>query len=80
MNALVALIGDIRAARTRGATDAQLGLARDSQRKGQFLLDFIEAENSMGSHAGQQAARIRARSIDFTRQGQIAVRDAMSAR
>ena len=75
MEALVALIGDIKAARARGATDAQLEKARDFQRKGQFLLDFIEAENSMGFHAGQEAARILARSIDFTRQGQIAVRD-----
>jgi nitrite reductase (cytochrome c-552) len=76
MEALVALVGDIKAARSRGATDAQLEKARDFQRKGQFLLDFIEAENSMGFHAGQEAARILARSIDFTRQGQIAVRDA----
>jgi nitrite reductase (cytochrome c-552) len=77
MDALVALIGDIKAARARGATDAQLAQARDLQRRGQFLLDFIEAENSMGFHAGQEAARILARSIDFTRQGQIAVRDAV---
>jgi nitrite reductase (cytochrome c-552) len=76
MDALVALIGDIKAAQARGATDAQLAPARDFQRKGQFLLDFIEAENSMGFHAGQEAARILARSIDFTRQGQVAVRDA----
>jgi nitrite reductase (cytochrome c-552) len=80
MDALVALIGDIKAARARAATDAQLASARGFQRKGQFLLDFIEAENSMGFHAGQEAARILARSINFTRQGQIAVRDAMSGR
>jgi nitrite reductase (cytochrome c-552) len=80
MDALVALVGDIKAARSRGAMDAQLAHARDFQRKGQFLLDFIEAENSMGFHAGQEAARILARSIDFTRQGQIAVRDALSGR
>ena len=80
MDALVALVGDIKAARTRGATDAQLAAARDLQRKGQFLLDFIEAENSMGFHAGQEAARILARSIDFTRRGQIAVRDARAGR
>jgi nitrite reductase (cytochrome c-552) len=79
MAALVALVADIKAARARGATDSQLAPARDLQRKGQFLLDFIEAENSMGFHAGQEAARILARSIDFTRQGQIAVRDAAQA-
>jgi nitrite reductase (cytochrome c-552) len=79
MAALVALVADIKAARARGATDSQLAPARDLQRKGQFLLDFIEAENSMGFHAGQEAARILARSIDFTRQGQIAVRDGAQA-
>ncbi len=79
MDALVALIGDIKAAQGRGATDTQLAAARDFQRKGQFLLDFIEAENSMGFHAGQEAARILARSINFTRQGQIAVRDSVQA-
>lgn len=34
----------------------------------------------MGFHAGQEAARILARSINFTRQGQIAVRDAAPVR
>ena len=29
--------------------------ARDEQRQAQFLLDFIEAENSMGFHAPQEA-------------------------
>jgi nitrite reductase (cytochrome c-552) len=76
MNALVALIGDIKAARARGATDAQLQEARQLQRRGQFLLDFIEAENSMGFHAGHEAMRVLGRSIDFTRQGQLAARDA----
>lgn len=33
----------------------------------------------MGFHAGQEAARILARSINFTRQGQIAVRDGAGA-
>jgi nitrite reductase (cytochrome c-552) len=78
MNALVALIADIKSARDRGATDAQLQEARHLQRRGQFLLDFIEAENSMGFHADQEAMRALARSIDFTRQGQIALRDALS--
>jgi len=74
MDALVALIGDIKAASDGGATDAQLGPARDEQRQAQFLLDFIEAENSMGFHAPQEAMRILALSIDHTRKGQLAVR------
>ena len=38
------------------------------------MLDFVEAENSTGFHAAQEAARILAESIDFSRQGQIALR------
>ncbi len=75
MDALVALIGDIEGARNGGATDAQLETARGFQRKAQFLLDFIEAENSMGFHAPQEAARLLTQSIDYSRQGQVALRD-----
>jgi nitrite reductase (cytochrome c-552) len=75
MDALVALIGDIKAARERGATDAQLETARAMQRRAQFYVDFIEAENSMGFHAPQEAARILGEAMNYARQGQIAVRD-----
>ncbi|HEY0591433.1 MAG TPA: ammonia-forming cytochrome c nitrite reductase subunit c552 [Thermoanaerobaculia bacterium] len=75
MDALVALIQDLEAARGAGATDAQLQAARGFQRKAQFLLDFIEAENSMGFHAPQEAARLLTQSIDYARQGQVALRD-----
>jgi nitrite reductase (cytochrome c-552) len=74
MDALIALITDIRNAKAAGATDAQLEAARAAQRKAQFLLDFIEAENSMGFHAPQEAARVLVRSIDYTRQGQASLR------
>jgi nitrite reductase (cytochrome c-552) len=74
MDALIDLINDIKAARQGGATDAQLASARDLQRKAQFYLDFIEAENSMGFHAPQEAARILGESIDFSRKGQAALR------
>jgi nitrite reductase (cytochrome c-552) len=80
MDALVALIGDIKAARTAGATDKELAAARDFQRKAQFRLDFVEAENSTGFHAPQEAARIFGESIDFSRRGQLALRDARTAR
>jgi nitrite reductase (cytochrome c-552) len=79
MDALIALIADLKAARDGGASDVQLQQARSFQRKGQFLLDFIEAENSMGFHAGAEAARVLAKSINYTRQGQLAVRDATKA-
>jgi nitrite reductase (cytochrome c-552) len=75
MDALVSLIGDIKAAKEAGATDAELAQARDYQRKAQFLLDFIEAENSMGFHADQEAVRILGQSINYTRLGQISLRD-----
>jgi nitrite reductase (cytochrome c-552) len=56
------------AAKQAGASDAQLVPARDFQRRAQFYLDFIEAENSMSFHASQEAARILGHSIDFSRQ------------
>ncbi|MEW6300301.1 MAG: ammonia-forming cytochrome c nitrite reductase subunit c552 [Thermodesulfobacteriota bacterium] len=74
LDALVALIHDLQSARAVGKTDAELARARDFQRKAQFFLDFVEAENSVGFHAPQEAARILAESIDFSRRGQIALR------
>src|SRR4030095_13640738 len=74
MDALVEFINEIKAAKTAGKTDEQLASARDFQRKAQFYLDFIEAENSMGFHAPQEAARILGESIDFTRRGQKELR------
>ena len=80
MDALVGLIGDIKGARGAGATDAEMAPARDFQRRAQFLLDFVEVENSTGFHAPQEAARILGESINFSRQGQIAVRDRKTSR
>jgi nitrite reductase (cytochrome c-552) len=81
MNALVELIDDIKAAQAAGAEAAQLTSAREFQRKAQFYLDFVEAENSTGFHAPQEAARILGESIDFSRKGQTALRSrAASAR
>jgi nitrite reductase (cytochrome c-552) len=76
MDALVALIADLKKATEAGRSDGELTTARDFQRKAQFYLDFVEAENSTGFHAPQEAARILGESIDFTRQGQLALRDA----
>ncbi len=47
------------------------------QRKAQWRLDFVSAENSMGFHAPQEAARILAEAIDYARQGQLLVREEM---
>ncbi len=70
MDALIALIEDIKTARQGGMAADRLDRARDFQRKAQFYLDFIEAENSMGFHAPGEALRILGESIDFSRRGQ----------
>jgi len=75
MDALMDLIDNLKAAKAAGKSDAELAPAQDFQRKAQFYLDFVEAENSTGFHAPQEAARILGESIDFSRKGQIAVRD-----
>jgi nitrite reductase (cytochrome c-552) len=75
MDALVSLINELKAARAAGRTDAELAPARDFQRRAQFYLDFVEAENSTGFHAPQEALRILGESINFARQGQLALRD-----
>ncbi|HKG21757.1 MAG TPA: ammonia-forming cytochrome c nitrite reductase subunit c552 [Blastocatellia bacterium] len=80
MDALVALINDIKAARAAGRSEAEMAAARGFQRKAQFYLDFIESENSNGFHAPQEAARILGESINFTRQGQVAIRDGVASR
>jgi len=72
---LVDLIKDLKAATEAGKTDSELVRAQDFQRKAQFYLDFVEAENSTGFHAPQEAARILGESVDFSRKGQIALRD-----
>ena len=75
LDALIDLIDDIKARLEAGATDAQLAESRDFQRKAQFLLDFVEPENSMGFHAGQEAARLLAESINYARKGQLSLRE-----
>ncbi|MFM9994697.1 MAG: ammonia-forming cytochrome c nitrite reductase subunit c552 [Phycisphaerales bacterium] len=71
--AVVDLIHAIKAAADAGASDEQLKPARALQRRAQYRVDFVSAENSMGFHAPQEAARLLAESIDFARQGELAV-------
>jgi nitrite reductase (cytochrome c-552) len=73
LDALVALIADLEAARAAGRTDDELAPARALHRQAQFYVDFIEAENSMGFHAPGEAARILAIATDLARQGQLAL-------
>jgi hypothetical protein len=55
-----------------GASGDPLAEALALQRKAQFRLDFVAAENSRGFHAPQEAARILAEAIDDARRGQVA--------
>ncbi len=74
MDALMDLIQDLKKQRDAGASDADLAEARNYQRKAQFLLDFVEAENSTGFHAPQESVRILGESINYSRKGQMALR------
>jgi nitrite reductase (cytochrome c-552) len=75
MDALVELIADIEVSHRRGVAEADLQAARGFQRKAQFYLDFVEAENSTGFHAPEEAERILGESVNFCRKGQLALRD-----
>lgn len=70
--AVVALIEAVVAAKANGASEDELKLARELQRKAQWRLDFVAAENSMGFHAPQETARVLALAIDYARQGETA--------
>jgi nitrite reductase (cytochrome c-552) len=74
-DAVVNLINDIAAAKKAGVDEAKLKPIYELQRKAQWRVDFVNAENSMGFHAPQEAARILGEAIDFGRQGQVALRD-----
>jgi len=69
--ALNDLMDAVMAAKGAGATQEQLKDALEFQRKAQWRLDYIAAENSMGFHAPQEAARILAEAADYARQGQV---------
>jgi len=70
--ALMDQLDAIAAAKAAGATEAQLQASLALQRKAQWRLDYIAAENSMGFHAPQEAARILGEAADYARQGQVA--------
>ena len=74
--ALVALYDAVKDARGAGADSTSLSKAGvyQLQRSAQFRLDFVNAENSMGFHAPQEAARILGEAIDYARQGEMAAR------
>jgi len=72
-NAVVAVIEEIQKAQQAGRSAEQLKAAQELQRKAQWRLDFVAAENSMGFHAPQETARILGEALDYAGQGQVAV-------
>jgi nitrite reductase (cytochrome c-552) len=73
IDAVLDLARAIPRAAERGAEPERLDAARIHQRRAQFLADFVEAENSMGFHAPQEAARILGLAIHYARLGEAAL-------
>ncbi len=69
--ALVEMLDAVKEAKAKGAMNEEVAEVFALQRKGQWRLDFVNAENSMGFHAPQEAARILGESIDYFRQAQL---------
>jgi nitrite reductase (cytochrome c-552) len=70
LDALMDLINDIKANKDKVPAEA-LAKAQSYQRHGQFMIDFIMSENSMGFHAPQEAQRILGDAINECRLGQL---------
>jgi nitrite reductase (cytochrome c-552) len=71
LDALSDLIGDLKQARAEGFEDPRLAPALQLQREASWRIDFVNAENSMGFHAPQEAVRLLGEAADLARQGQI---------
>ena len=69
--AMTQMLDAIMEAKAAGATDDDLQEVFKLQRKAMWRLDYISSENSKGFHADQEAARILAESIDYSRQAQV---------
>ena len=72
IDALLQLIDGIERAGKADSSNPRLPTARRYQRAAQFFADFVEAENSMGFHAPQEAAMVLGEAADYARQGQVA--------
>lgn len=71
MNALMQFIDNIKAAQAKKMDKTKIDKALVVQREAQFLIDFIEAENSTGFHAPQESARLIVTAMDKIREGEI---------
>jgi nitrite reductase (cytochrome c-552) len=70
-DALVDLLDTLKSHKDANPASPVIEEARALQRRAQWRVDFINAENSMGFHAPQEAARILGEAIDYARQGQL---------
>jgi len=70
--AMTEMLDAILEAKAAGATDEDLEPILALQTKAMWRLDYISSENSKGFHADQEAARILAESMDYSRQAQAA--------
>jgi nitrite reductase (cytochrome c-552) len=68
--AMADMVDAILEARAAGATPEDLAEVFELQRKSMWRLDYISSENSRGFHASQEAARILAESIDYSRRAE----------
>ncbi len=71
LDAVLSLTRNIGRAAAADSASPRVAEARRLQKRAQFYTDFIEAENSMGFHADQEAVRILGRAIDFARRGEL---------
>lgn len=78
--AIIAAIDAINAAKSAGATDAQLAEAWDFQRKANLRWDFISSENSTGFHSPQESARVVGDAMNFARMAQLSAERITAAR
>lgn len=69
IDATLSLTKGIERALENGTESRRIEAARTYQRRAQFMADYIEAENSMGFHADQEAARVLGLSINYARLG-----------
>lgn len=74
LNALMEFIDDIKLAMDKKLPADKIKKAQTLQREAQFLIDFVEAENSAGFHAPQEAARVMMNAMDKIREGQLLLR------
>lgn len=80
MNALVDYINDLGEAKAAGIPAERLKAAHQMQKEAQFMIDFVEAENSTGFHAPQETMRVLGESIDRIRRGEKELSKTRSAK